>query len=279
MKSIWMVLLAMVLGVMVTSCSISEETTGINDDISVSAKNIGGNTPVRLKYGTLQQYAVSGMSWSWTTIYAKAKVFPTAGSVQVRYLDGAGIWKETNMSVTGTYGNYKVYYVQAPYTTRFCLKYTVGSVIYWDNNDGSDYRLTSFQGVAGGNVMLSHATAKRGFQAGGGFTWTTSWIEGLIFVNNLSYNKKVGIRYTANGTTWTNIDATYAGTTNLGSAASWVTGVEVWKFRTPEYNLITTPSAFQFAIYYQNINTGLWYWDNNFNQNYSLNKANGTTIY
>ena len=51
----------------------------------------------------------------------------------------------------------------------------------------------TFRNVTGGNVMLNTATARRGSQAGGGFTFTTSWFEGEIYVNNLSFAKEVGV--------------------------------------------------------------------------------------
>jgi hypothetical protein len=53
-----------------------------------------------------------------------------------------------------------------------------------------------------------------------------------------------------------------------------VSQVELWKFKTPVYNLNATTPYFKFAMFYHNLDTGQWFWDNNFNQDYTLSKAN-----
>jgi hypothetical protein len=117
---------------------------------------------------------------------------------------------------------------------------------------------------------LNTASARRGIEAGGGFVFTTSWVEGEIYVKNLSFNKKVGIRLTTNG--WgmsRDTDASFSGPV---SVAEGLSQVERWTFKTPEFNLDTSTPDFQFAIYHNNEDTGQWFWDNNFDQNYTLSK-------
>ena len=70
-------------------------------------------------------------------------------------------------------------------------------------------------------------------------------------------------RYTGPAT-----EGTYAGSN----------GAEVWKFKTPELNFNNASLDFAFAIYYNRLDTGEWFWDDNFSQNYKLSKMEGSTI-
>lgn len=154
----------------------------------------------------------------------------------------------------------------------------VGGQTEWDNNNGANYHVQTFHSVVGGNVALDRAVARQGMQAGGGFTFQTSWFEGEIYVNNLSYAKRVGVRYTADGwATSEDSDAVYAGLATEGTYAT-SSGVELWRFRTPEYNFNRASDTFEFAMYYQRLDTGAWFWDNNFDANYRLSKLSGATL-
>ena len=123
--------------------------------------------------------------------------------------------------------------------------------------------------------MLNKAIARRGSQAGGGFVFSTSWVEGEIFVKNLSFNKQVGIRLSANRWfSFQDTDASFHGTV---AVAEGLSQVEVWKFKTPELNLDQGSPEFKFAVYYNNLDNGEWFWDNNFAQDYSLSKTDFAT--
>jgi len=74
---------------------------------------------------------------------------------------------------------------------QFVIRYAVAGATFFDNNAGLDYHFASNLAMVGGNVVLNRATAKRGSQAGGGFVFTTSWLEGQILVNNRSFAKDV----------------------------------------------------------------------------------------
>lgn len=69
--------------------------------------------------------------------------------------------------------------------------------------------------------VLNKAMARQGTQAGGGFVFQTSWFEGEIYVNNLSFGKRVAVRHTAhhwgNGT---DTDAGSAGPVGEGTYAT-----------------------------------------------------------
>jgi len=53
------------------------------------------------------------------------------------------------------------------------------------------------------------------------------------------------------------------------SVAVGLSQIEIWKFKTPELNLDQSTPNFRFAIFYNNLNTGEWFWDNNFGQDYT----------
>jgi hypothetical protein len=99
-------------------------------------------------------------------------------------------------------------------------------------------------------------------------------------VKNRSYNKRVGVHYSADaGTTWQDVDGSYAG--KVQAVANTVDSVEIWKFKTPTLNYVD-PDNFRFAVYCENGDSGpdfgKLFWDNNFSQDYSLGKIDGTTI-
>jgi hypothetical protein len=242
----------------------------------------GADEPVRLKVAYGQVYAVSGMTFDWTTIDVNVKNIAFQKSVVMHYKDAtAGTWKDFPLTFSGHYGNYDVFRgSNAPTTQEFVIKYAVPGEEHWDNNGGTNYHIATFVGAVGGNVMLKKATSHIGYEAGGGFTFTTSWFDGEIYVQNLSFNKRVGVHYTADGgTTWHDADGSYAG--KAQAVANVVDSVEIWKFKTPTLNLVN-PETFRFAVYYElrdsGPNFGQKYWDNNFSQDYFVGKVDGTTI-
>ena len=135
--------------------------------------------PVRLKVAYGQAYAVSGMTFDWTTIDVKVKNIAFQKSVAMHYKDpAAGTWKDFPLTFSGHYGNYDVFNgANAPTTQEFVIKYAVPGEEHWDNNGGTNYHIATFAGVVGGNVMLKKATSHIGHESGGGFTFTTSWFD------------------------------------------------------------------------------------------------------
>jgi hypothetical protein len=208
--------------------------------------------PLRLKLAYSQVYAVSGT-------FQK--------SVVMHYKDpAAGTWKDFLLTFSGHYGNYDVFTgTNAPTTQEFVIKYAVPGEEHWDNNAGTNYHIATFVGVVGSNVMLKKATSHIGHEAGGGFTFTTSWFDGEIYVANLSFNKRVGVHYY----TWHDADGSYAG--KVQAVANVVDSVEIWKFKTPTLNLVN-PDTFRLVVYYElkdpGPDFGQRYWDNNFSQDY-----------
>lgn len=238
--------------------------------------------PVRVEVAYGEFYAVSGMTTDWTQISVKVKNLAYDKRLQLHCPAGSGMpWVDRDMNFLGHYGEYDIFGGSLISCEEFAVKYLVSGQEYWDNNNGFNYHIGTFRGAVGGNVMLNKAIAREGIEGGGGFTFETSWLEGEIYVQNLSYHKKVGIRYTKDGgLTWQDSDASYFGL--LHGNASNIDGVEIWKFKTPTLNYDHSSPVFKFAVYYEmrdwGPNFGRQFWDNNFTQDYILDKSNGSTL-
>jgi hypothetical protein len=238
---------------------------------------------VRLKYATTQQFAIGGIPGgvSYTYIRVKVKNIAYDKTVQAHYKASSfpDMWADMPLSWMGNYGNYDVFGRDSGFTSdELVIVAAVGGQTEWDNNNGSNYNIQNFHSVVGGHVVLDRAVARQGMQAGGGFTFQTSWFEGDIYVNNLNYEKRIGVRYTADGwTTSEDSDAVYAGLATEGTYSA-SSGVELWRVRTPEYNYNHASDSFEFAVYYQRLDTGAWFWDNNFSTNYRLSKLSGAAL-
>ncbi len=233
-----------------------------------------------MAYG--QNYTVYSTPHIWTTLQVKVKNIAYQKSVVLHYKVADGTWKDYPLPFIAHYNNYDLFGDgNAPETSEFSIKYATPGQEHWDNNNGTNYKIGTAVGVVGGNVMLKQATAHIGSGGGGGYTYTTSWIEGDIYVQNLSYNKRVGVHYTPdNGKSWFDTEATYGGKEKASPVD--IDQVEIWRFKTPMLNSDSSSESFQLAVFYEikepGPDFGKKYWDNNFGQNYFLNKADGTKI-
>jgi hypothetical protein len=236
--------------------------------------------PVRLKYAESVTFSpgggVTGVMVSRFDVKVKNLAF--AKEVAVRYAQSNGVFIEKLMGWQKNFGDYDLFSLadNTFNTTQFAVRYATAGQTFWDNNNGTDYHVDdSHPNTVGGNIILNKATARRGTQAGGGFVFATSWVEGEILVKNLSFNKQVGIRLSANN--WGTFQDTLAGFSGPVPVAEGLSEVELWKFKTPELNLDQSTPVFRFAIFYNNVATGAFFWDNNFGQDYTLSKADLAT--
>jgi hypothetical protein len=232
---------------------------------------------VRLEYATSNNDDIGNIG---TTVRAKVKNIAYAKSVTAYNGLGGSDEQFFQMTWLANYGNYDLFGLDLTQTLAGSLAISCmeGGMTDWDENGSasSNYPLYVDGSVVGGNVALNQAVAQQG-SAGG---VQTSWIKGVILVNNLSYAKNVGIRYTTNNwATWMDTAATYVEPFDSGDdGESWPGNGEQWTFTTPELPYDNSSASFEFAIYYQRLDTGEWFWDNNFSQNYTLSKVAGTTI-
>lgn len=238
--------------------------------------------PIRLKLAFNQNYAVSGMTFDWTTLAVKVRNIAYDKQVDLVYSPfGSSAWLERPLGFVSHHGNYDVFgsdSVTLASVETFALRYRVAGTEYWDNNLGADYTIGSaFAGKVGGHVCLRSATAFRKIEAGGGFTFDTGWFEGEILVDNLAFHKRVGIIYTRDGgATWNTVEGSYLGP--VQAVAASVSGVEVWKFKTPQLNVQPISDVYRFAVFFEVTDWGVTFWDNNFGQNYSLSQTAGSTL-
>jgi hypothetical protein len=236
-----------------------------------------GQQPIRLKYAESDNFSPGGglTGVNNTQIAAKVQNLAFAKDVALHYTQPDGTWVERALNWQKNFGAYDVFgrSDNTFVTTQFVLRYTANGETFWDNNDGGNYHIDEIRpNMVGGNVTLNKAIARRGSQAGGGFVFTTSWVEGEIFVKNLSFKKRVGIRLSTNG--WTSFQDTNASFNGSVAVAEGLSQVEIWNFKTPELNLDESRPDFKFAVFYNNLDTGEWFWDNNFGQDYTLSKTN-----
>lgn len=233
---------------------------------------------VRLKLARREFFSGGGFTGTFAPISVKVENIAFDKAVVVHYTSDGGTWKDLPLSFDSHFGDYDLFAGTVnEQVAQFVIRYTSGGTTSYDNNASADYHFTGNLATVGGNVVLNTATAHQGTEAGGGFVVTTSWLEGEILVNNLSFAKSVGIRYSADGgVMWQDSFASFAGSLT-GSGIFVGSGAEVWRVKSPVLNL-NPASDFRFAVFYRNLATGAQYWDNNFGQDYKVSKAAGATI-
>ena len=247
--------------------------------------NESHDKPLRIESAWGDFYAVSGMTWAWTQLQVKVANLAFHKQVVLHYRASELVWLDRELEFVSHHDVYDVFGSGGayPYCSEFVIRYTVNGEDHWDNNYGMNYHIGSFRGLVGGNVALRSAIAKQGIESGGGMTVTTSWFEGEVYVQNLSYHKNVGVRFsTDGGNNWEDASAEYEGPATSVASSTEIECVECWTFKTPTYNLDHSANQFLFAVFYEIRDSGpdhgIRFWDNNFTQNYHLDKTNGALI-
>ena len=234
--------------------------------------------PIRLKLAQKEFDSGGGFEVTFAPISVKVQNLAFAKDVAVHYTPDNVTWKDHPLVWTApTFGNYDLFSGTVnEQVEQFVVRYSVNGQTVWGNNDGQNYNFQSDLAFVGGNVVLYSATAHQGTQAGGGFTVTTSWLEGEILVNNFGFSKDVGIVITVDGgANWTAVHADLAQFTSDGKFSA---SGRIWTFKTPELNLNPASDKFFFAVFHRDLASGKEFWDNNFGQNYQISKTNGATL-
>jgi len=235
--------------------------------------------PVRLKLTQKLFDSGGGFEVTFTTVAVKVQNLAYTKNVVVRYTPDNVHWTNKALAWEApSFGNYDLFSGTInEQVEQFAIRYMVHGETFWDNNDGQNYNFQGNLTTIGENVALYKATARQGTQAGGGFTVTTSWLEGEVVVNNFGFSKKVGIVISVDGgATWSAVDGNLSGTTT--SDGKFIGSGQVWTFKTPELNLNPASDKFIFAVFHHDFASGKDFWDNNFGQNYQISKDEGTTI-
>ncbi|MEW9700593.1 hypothetical protein [Paenibacillus sp. SI8] len=139
-------------------------------------------------------------------------------------------------------------------TIQFAIKYEVNGQTYWDNNGNQNYSVSRYNMES---VILGAPQVLRLNEL-----LTNGIFNGNLFVKNEGYAKTVKIVYTTD-----NWQTTHEGQAYYYGAANGSNSVESWSF-----GIYVDPNAAQikYAISYS-VN-GQTYWDNNYGNNYTVNK-------
>src|SRR5262245_6662204 len=107
----------------------------------VVSTSAAAQEPVRLKVTYGQVYAVSGMTFAWTTLYVNVKNIAFQKSVVMHYKDQVdGSWKDFPLTHSGYYGNYDVFSgANAPAAQEFVIKYAMPGEEVGDRNVSASY--------------------------------------------------------------------------------------------------------------------------------------------
>jgi len=171
-----------------------------------------------------------------------------SGTVNLHWNDGTSDWNDTPMTGFCS-GDHCRYCTQFPDNdVEFVLHYAgLGCSDEWDNNDGANYR-----------VPPSHVGGYVGFD----YAWIDASCDATLYlaVENLSYNKDVGIHYSLGGGPWQRLPGDF-----WDMCAN--SNCETWKVTLPG----VCGQTLKFAVYYENKDWGTTYWDNNFKQDYTIN--------
>lgn len=234
---------------------------------------------VRLKLARMGFFSGGGFSGSFVPISVKVKNIAFSKDVTIHYTTDGTNWKDASLAFSTHFDDYDIFGGSVnEQITQFVLRYAANGQLFWDNNEGHNYHFSPNLAIVGGNIALNIAKARIGTQAGGGFVFTTSWLEGEILVNNLSFDKQLGVRVSVDGgTNWEDTFASFSGTV-IQDGIFIGPGAEVWKFKTPELNLNNASPHFRFAVFYHNIAGGEVFWDNNFGQDYKVSKVDGSRV-
>lgn len=251
----------------------------------LSAYSYSAN-PVRLAIGQPFNYAVSGMTWyqSNITTHVENIGVDTSRRVYINYnLNNSGVWQRAEMSLLGNFSTHSLYSITLPSSmAEFAIEVESDMGSHWDNNEGANYKINAWayfgefiRGTVGGNVSLGSAESEEivVFTKYGSPYIVDSTLRGTIFVENLSYNKDVGIVVNYGNGDWLWTSASYSHSLSTGGSDN----IEVWEFEH-EYYGHPYSTDWQFAVYYHNLDSNEWHWDNNFELDYFVGKTTGDSV-
>src|SRR5215813_7598412 len=149
---------------------------------------------VRLELARRGFFSGGGFSGSFAVVTVKVKNMAFAKDVEVHYTPDNVRWKDFELPHLFFADDHDLFEGTVnEQVEQLVIRYTANDETQYDNYFGQNYRLDLALAAVGKNVVLHTATARRGTEAGGGFTVTTLWFEGNILVNNLFFVKSVGV--------------------------------------------------------------------------------------
>lgn len=182
------------------------------------------------------------------------------GDFPLSYNRPAGAGKEVwSASFNNTGGGSDLPNVAEP--IEFAVKYQVNGAIYWDNNNGSNYRILQ----NGGTILVGRNVYNAIYSPS---VSSTNMIYGYVTVKNLAFAKTVEVNYSTDNWATVNVaTATYSPSFWSGAYSSAPNpnsyGFEEWNYGIPVGNTATRVDyVFKYVV------NGMTYWDNNFGNNY-----------
>jgi len=235
---------------------------------------------IKLQYASSFYWSGAGSAGRAVTFDINVKNEPwlaNAGKVFLHYNPkNNGPWLDYEVPLLSRCGNFaafrlsteKFFFVD---DFEFCLKFIEpNGTVHWDNNNWSNYILPYIDSsIMLGNIQLVSADIVS-YDMPGWMNCTHIIVSGKLIVRDLAYEKNVGIRYCIDGKTWKN------------ASAHWVSnksnGIQNWEFSLGEYPSGYPYPEFRFALYYEDLPTHNWYWDNNFENDYRLQYGHGDSV-
>lgn len=234
---------------------------------------------IKLLFGHSFFNPKEGMGSAQTVIRVKVKNVAPCKRVELFYRQDEQNWASTDLIFEKEYGSYDIFtnvlpeggYCLSPVYSDFAFKLSCGGNTYWDNNFSHNYVLPYFRAAVGNNISLMNARTSINYNE------QTSYIQGSIYVNDICFNKNVGVLYSVDGGYhWEKVSATRKGVLDHGPLGR-LDGVEEWLFKTPPHHINNMPPIYLFSVFFDVIDTnhpacGSSFWDNNFDRNYQLAK-------
>ncbi len=272
-----------VLSLLVLSCTTEDDFLEKREiQIEENVVSIKNSNPVRLL-----------KAWSSYSSYRGYQAYSKKFTVQVANLDYDknvtvyhekvnGKWQEIPLSFgysigdqneiwTGEYIN-GGYGISQVYDDEFVIKYEVNRNTYWDNNNGSNYAMSTHNGYlfADPNISISVDTD---FDSISYLPYSDqNSLTVTVDVRNLAPNKEVGVLYTTDG--W-KTEAYFT----LNYNVFWDNG-PLFSIQSPnQFDIERWSGSVSFDKSIHNVAyvvvykvNGQEYWDSNYGQNYTVTK-------
>ncbi len=226
---------------------------------------------------------VDGKEYIHIQVHVKNTGDPLYRNVIIHYRDTSA-WNNKPLKLIQTFKDHSLYSGSLHRTSaEFVVKYETDNGIFWDNNSGENYKVSAKEmkdydiGTVGGNVALySSRILVQVFQKYGHIL-PYYGIEGTIYVKNRGKKKKAGFKLSYDRwATSMDLPAVYEKNIAVNGTVSFI---EVWKVYPNYISIGDMPNTeFIFAAYLIDEEKNITYWDNNFECNYSLLKAEDSEI-
>lgn len=219
---------------------------------------------VKLKSASSFFWSGAGQAGRAINVQVRVRNVGYSKRVYLHYRADGGTWTDLELDFVSHHGNYDLFGYSTSFSdwtgaVDFAIRYEVNGETYWNSNDGADFHLgASDDFIIEGAVTLNRMDVDGYHCAGWMGCSHATHLSGEIYVENLYYDKSVGVRCSPDGTNWEDIPASYLAATS-GNVERW--DFDAWDYvyqPGPEYPEYTC------AVFFDD------FWDNNFTQDYRI---------